>query len=152
MRRNIVAAVALLICVSFSRAAEPNPSERAQALIDKGLAYLKAQQEPDFSWQNESDQPAVTAIVLKAFLGNKKYDAQQPFLEKGFAKLLSYQQPNGGIYKDALANYNTAIAITALSEAKGDKYRPRIDQAIAFIKKLQWNNNPEELAERKPVD
>src|SRR5436190_9477390 len=152
MRRKLIATVAVLMCVSFSRAAETNPNDRAQALIDKGLAYLKAQQKPDFSWQNESDQPAVTAIVLKAFLGDKKTDAQQPFLEKGFAKLLSYQQPNGGIYKNALANYNTSIAITALAEAKGDKYKPQIEQALAFIKKLQWNNNPEELAERKSVD
>src|SRR6266550_8023470 len=103
MRRNFIAALALLTCVSFSRAAETNPNDRAQALIDKGLAYLKAQQKPDFSWQNESDQPAVTAIVLKAFLGDKKTDAQQPFLEKGFAALLGYQKENGGIYKDMLA-------------------------------------------------
>ena len=38
-----------------------------------------------------------------------------PSVKKGYDKLLSYQLENGGIYKDMLASYNTAIAVSALS-------------------------------------
>jgi len=147
------AALLLLPALLWANSAQADDAPaKAQALIDKGLDYLKSQQKKDYSWQGESDQPAVTAIVLKAFLGDKKYDAEQPFLEKSFDKLLSYQQPNGGIYKDMLANYNTAIAVSALAESKEAEYKPQMDKAVAFIKRLQWNNNPEDISERKAVD
>src|SRR3954465_8373865 len=106
MRHSVkmLAIVIGLLLIGAARAADP--SAQAQAAIDKGLEYLKTQQKPDHSWQRESDPPAISAIVLKAFMGDKKYDADQPFLEKGYDTLLSNQKPNGGIYKDMLANYN----------------------------------------------
>src|SRR6476660_493416 len=89
-------------------------SDKAQALIDKGLAYLKTQQQPDGLFQrNEKDQPAVTALALKAFAGSAKDAASDPIVAKGYEGLLRFQKPDGGIYRDALANYNTAIAVSA---------------------------------------
>src|SRR3954469_8299548 len=38
---------------------------KVQATIDRGLAFLKAQQKPDGGWQKENDPPAITAIALK---------------------------------------------------------------------------------------
>src|SRR4051812_26286823 len=58
-------------------------SQQAQALIDRGLAYLKSQQKPDGSWQTEKDPPAITAIVLKAFVQDAKYDASTDFVKRG---------------------------------------------------------------------
>src|SRR4051794_36958282 len=69
-----LAIVALLAVVDHSFADSPAPSDRsdpsakAQALIDKGLDFLKSQQKPGGSWQRENDPPAITAIVLKAFV------------------------------------------------------------------------------------
>ena len=151
MRRIKILLVAIASCVAPLFGAEPGPSERAQLQIDKGLAYLRAQQKPDHSWQRDVDQPAVTAIVLKAFLGDKQYDAGNPIIKDGFERLLTYQQPNGGIYKDMLANYNTAIAVSALAEVRGT-YAPQMEKAVVFLKQLQWNNNPENLVERKTVE
>src|SRR5438067_781014 len=85
----------------------PDPSARAQSLIDKALAFLKSQQQPDGSWQRGAQPPAISAIVLKAFVADPNY-ANDPLVTKGFEKLLSYQKPDGGIYNDMLANYNTA--------------------------------------------
>src|SRR5687767_8693158 len=84
-----------------------DPAARAQALIDKGLAFLKTQQKPDGGWQGEKDPPALTALVLRAFVRAEKYDADTDFVQKGYDKLLTYQVEDGGIYKDLLANYNT---------------------------------------------
>ena len=129
-----------------------DPTAKAQAMIDKGLDYLKTQQKPDHTWQRDSDPPAITAIVLKAFMGDKKYDADQPFLEKGYDALLAFQQPNGGIYKDMLANYNTAIAVSSLAAAKEAEYQEAQNKAVAFLKRLQWSDEPSSDPERKTVD
>lgn len=126
---------------------------QAQAAIDHGLAFLKSQQKPNNTWQRESDPPAITAIVLKAFMGDKKFDADMPFLEKGYAALLSNQKPNGGIYNDMLANYNTAIAVSALAAAKEAEYQDAQNKAVAFLKRLQWSDEvATDTPERKPVD
>ncbi len=143
MKRNPVAVlVALLVALpAFAERADrqSTPATEAQAMITGGLNYLKSQQKPDGSWQNEKDPPAVTAIVLKAFVQSpEEYSAQSDFVRKGYEKLLSYQVESGGIYKDLLANYNTAIAISALSAANDPKFRPQIDKAVAYLKSLQF--------------
>ncbi|MEA2735535.1 MAG: hypothetical protein QOE14_1986, partial [Humisphaera sp.] len=48
------------------------------------------------------------------------------------------QLDSGGIYQDLLANYNTAIAVSALAAAKEPAFKPRMDRAVAFLKVLQW--------------
>ena len=67
-----------------------------------------------------------------------KYDAKTDFVKKGYDKLLSYQLEDGGIYKDLLANYNTAIAVSALAAAENPAFKERIDRAVAYLKGLQW--------------
>src|SRR5262245_45630334 len=101
--RIFLATIAMSIALSPITSHAQAPAEKAQATIDKGLAYLKAQQKPDSSWQNEGEPPAFTAIVLKAFMGDAKHDAEMPFLEKGFENLLKNQKEDGGIYKDSAA-------------------------------------------------
>lgn len=142
----------VLAILSVQTVRADQPADKAQALIDKGLNYLKTQQKSDNTWQRDSDPPAVTAIVLKAFIGDKKYDADQPFLEKGYDALLKFQQPNGGIYKDMLANYNTAIAVSALAAAKEAEYQEAQSKAVAFLKRLQWSDETSSESERKAVD
>ena len=133
--------IGVTVCAATSRAADDPTAERAQELIDRGLEYLKRQQKPDGGWQGENDPPAMTAIVLKAFVQDEKYDAKSDFVKRGYDKLLSYQLEDGGIYKDLLANYNTAIAISALAAAEEPTYRERIDRAVAYLKGLQWTPN-----------
>jgi squalene-hopene/tetraprenyl-beta-curcumene cyclase len=52
-----------------------------------------------------------------------------------------------------LANYNTAIAISALAAAKEAEYQEAQNKAVAFLKRLQWSEDPNAGApERKAVD
>lgn len=135
-------AVALLPVLVAAQAPQPATSGdaavKAQELIDKGLQYLKTQQKPDNSWQGPRDPPGITALVLRAFVNDEKFDANTDFVAKGYEKLLSYQVEDGGIYKDLLANYNTAIAVSALAAADEAKFKPHIDKAVAYLKGLQW--------------
>lgn len=121
-------------------AEESKTEQLAQSTADKALAYLKSKQKPDHSWQDEADPPGVTALVLRAFMSDNKYDADQPFLEQGFDKLLSNQLENGGIYKDALACYNTAIAISALASSQEAEYRKPMLKALDYLRTLQWTD------------
>ncbi len=138
MRRPIAAAVILVLLPSLAAAQESSSIETAQALVDRGLAFLKAQQKPDGGWQGTNDPPAMTAIVLKAFVQDAKFDSSTDFVKRGYDKLLSFQLEDGGIYRDLLANYNTAIAVSALAAADEPSFKPRIDRAIAYLKGLQW--------------
>jgi squalene-hopene/tetraprenyl-beta-curcumene cyclase len=132
----------LIFLTGITRAADSaGASERGQAVIDKSLAYLKSQQQADGGWQLAPAQPpAITALVLRAFVLDPKYKSDADFIKKGYDKLLSYQLENGGIYKDLLANYNTAISISALAAADNPAFKPRIDGAVAYLKSLQWND------------
>ena len=115
-----------------------NVNDRVQYLIDRGLNFLKTQQKEDGGWQRETDPPGVTAIVLRAFVRDEKFPASTPFVKKGYDKLFSYQLDSGGIYQDLLANYNTAIAVSAIAAANEPAYQERMDKAVAFLKQLQW--------------
>src|SRR3984957_342429 len=123
----------------------------ATATVDKGFDYLKSQQKPDNGWQSDGDPPGVTALVLKSFMEDERYDADMPFLDKGFDKLLSFQVANGGIYQDLLANYNTAIAISALAVSKEAEYKPAIVKALAYLRSLQWSDQIEGVPDQLKV-
>src|SRR5688500_10312340 len=130
----------LVLPLPASRANQPDPQARAQALVDKGLDFLKSQQKPDGGWHSEKDPPAITAIVLRAFVQHDAYDAGTDFVKSGYDKLLSYQVESGGIYKDLLANYNTAIAVSALAAAENPAFQPQIEKATNYLKGLQWTD------------
>lgn len=93
--------------------------KEVKASVDKGLAWLKAQQKPSGAWSDEG-APALTALPLWAMAssGSGAYAAE---IEKAAAFLLGKQQPDGGIYVPVpdrpgggLGNYNTAVCLTAL--------------------------------------
>ncbi len=126
-----------VLTAAVALAASP-AEQRAQALIDRGIDYLKTQQKPDGGWQNEKDPPAITAIALRAIVLDEKYDAKTDFVARGYQKLLTFQVENGGIYKDLLANYNTSIAVSALAAADDPAFKAEMDKAVAYLKGLQW--------------
>jgi squalene-hopene/tetraprenyl-beta-curcumene cyclase len=149
--RIITAALVGLIATSSTLAATSSTADKAQAAIDKGLEYLKSQQKPDGTWERPGDPPAISALVLKAFMQDSKYDADQPFLEKGFNQLLSIQKPDGGIFRDLLANYNTAIAVSALAASKEAEYQPQLQRAMEYLRRLQWTDKIDKVPERQQV-
>src|SRR5437588_463879 len=139
MKKSVcIAAILLLSMVGSAIAVIPTPNDnasvtiRGQASIDKSINWLKSQQKSDGGWQKENEPPAMTALVLRAMLQSGKLDAQTPEIKKGFDKLLSYQLDNGGIFKDLLGTYNTAIAITRGPATMADSSTPPATTAKAW--------------------
>lgn len=136
------ACVLAVSSIAFAEAATNDPSQLAQTTADKALDYLKTQQQPDNSWQNDSqgEFPGITALVQRAFLSDSKYDADIPFLDKSFDHLLSVQQPDGGIYVHMLADYNTAICISTLAISQEAEYQAAIHKVLAYLRSTQWSD------------
>ncbi len=111
--------------------------------LDKGLNWLIEKQNPDGSW-SQAEYPALTALVLKAFMGEPsgKYLATKPeFVERGYRYLLGNVQADGGIYSKAvdqpLESYNTAIGMMALLLAREPAFEPTIKRARNYLVSLQ---------------
>lgn len=147
----LVASVACLSFGSIGFAESPAPGGsigiteardaakvKVQSIIDQGLAFLRSKQNENGTWQGEEDPPAITALVLRAFVHEKNYNSKTDFIAKGFEALLKDQRMDGGIYRDLLATYNTSIALTAMADANDPTFRPRMDAAVQYLKDLQW--------------
>src|ERR1700733_5903036 len=148
---RVLIMVVALFSLLVGSAARADTMAIATTTADKAFDYLKTHQQPDYGWQGEVDPPGVTALVLKSFMEDERYDADMPFLDKGFDKLLGYQLANGGIYQDLLANYNTAICISALAVSREAEYKPAIFKALAYLRSLQWTDQIEGVDEKMRV-
>ena len=109
--------------------------------LDKGLDFLKKKQNPDGSWSNP-DFPALTGLVLHGLLNSKKYAEMKKrpkFIQKGLDFITKYAKQDGGIYHEAMPNYNTSICMMALISSKDPKYHPIIKKARNYLPTLQMD-------------
>jgi squalene-hopene/tetraprenyl-beta-curcumene cyclase len=91
--------------------------QEIELAFKRALGFLKTKQNPETNAWGEAEPVAFTALVLSSHLADPSRDpkaALSPELEKGYAFLIKNVQPDGGIYLKARANYNTALALTAL--------------------------------------
>lgn len=98
--------------------------------IDRGLEFLLKTQDEKGWWSTE-DHPALTGLALTAFMGHPRdrYQDLPPALEKGYEFLKENVKPDGRIYRDSMANYNTAIATMAFAVSEVDDYAPIVANA-----------------------
>ena len=112
--------------------------KEAEHSIEFGLKWLEKNQLQDGSWGH---YPAMTALAVTAFLKSPQgytEDNSLPVVQ-GIRFILACQQPDGGIYIDDLAGYNTAIALIALVAAKNPHYDDAIRRARDFLLSLQFD-------------
>jgi squalene-hopene/tetraprenyl-beta-curcumene cyclase len=130
---------AALLPSSLTHAASP---ESIRAAITKGSAFLvEKEQAADGSFSAEVG-PAVTALAVAALVRSGT-PADAPAVKKGLAYLLSFKQPDGGIYAPGspTANYETSIALLALAACNTDgSLDDTIKAAADYMKHLQWDD------------
>ena len=142
-------------------------SQRTEAAVDRGLAFLAATQENDGRWdirrhggQGGHDE-ACTAFALLAFYGRgERHDQDCRYREvvrRGLDWLLNRQDPVSGDLRGPTPQHNSmydhGIASLALVEAYGvtkdQELRPRVIAAIEFMTDSQheeggWRYRPGE--------
>lgn len=113
--------------------------------IDKGLAYLKKEQNADGSWGGKDPlHAAITALPLMAFHGEPqgayRGNDTPEFMKKGYAFLRTLAKPDGGIYNEDFECVNTAIAMMALMGPNDPQDGQLLAKANQFLIKMQNAN------------
>jgi squalene-hopene/tetraprenyl-beta-curcumene cyclase len=138
--------IALPLALVFAWPFLAAPADAADATairgaIAKATAFLEKQQSPDGSFSAEVG-PAVTALAVNA-LARSGSPVDAPAVQKGLAYLLTFKQPDGGIYapESPVSNYETAITMVALAACNKDgRYDKEIKGCEAYVKGLQWDD------------
>ncbi|MDA0254774.1 MAG: terpene cyclase/mutase family protein [Planctomycetota bacterium] len=108
--------------------------------IGRASAFLAEAQADDGSFKADLG-PAVTGLAVTALVRSGT-PAEDPVVQKGLDYLLTFRQPDGGIYSPGapVANYETSIAMLALAACNAEgRLAEEIEGATAFVKKLQWD-------------
>ena len=114
------------------------PTRKAvESAMDRGVRFLRTTQNQDGHWGD----PGISALILNAiFRSPRKYGPEDgPWVRKPLDYLVGCQKPDGGIYIDQLANYNTSVAILALTAHPdvAKKYAQVIEKAKKFVFHIQ---------------
>jgi squalene-hopene/tetraprenyl-beta-curcumene cyclase len=105
-----------------------------QKLVDtmnRGAAYLKAQQKPDGTWENH---PGITAMAAAALLRTPgRREAELKTVDKTLAYLRSLAKPDGGIYVKDIPHYITAVSAMTLAAANLPQDKPLLEKARKYL-------------------
>jgi len=113
-------------------------------VAQKAARFLHGTQDKNGGWSTDKS-PGVTGIALTGLLKSGMATPQDPLGQKALKyieSLVNREQKHiaGKDPKVQLLNYVTSINVMALVEAKQDeKYKAIIGDAVAFLKKLQWD-------------
>jgi squalene-hopene/tetraprenyl-beta-curcumene cyclase len=108
-------------------------------VMNRGISFVASQQNPDGSFGKDVAHPALSAlpiIALQRDPSGKYVGKSAPEgMQKGYAYLRGFAQPDGGIYnKDSgLANYNTSVSLVALAGADDPKDQELLQKARAYV-------------------
>lgn len=107
--------------------------------VGRALRFLDSQQAEDGSFSSHAGT-GPTSMVVSAMLRHGR-NVKHPVVGRGLQFILSNLREDGGIYaeKSIHRNYETALAVVALSDASNGKYQNEIAAADKFLRRLQWD-------------
>jgi len=135
-------AIALIGSIGWATVAQAAPTR--EEVVAKAINYLRSRQAEDGAFAKDTG-PAVTALVAAALLRQGR-TVNDPMVAKALAYVEKFVQDDGGIYQVGSyhRNYETCVAVMALSEANRDgRYDKVLKKADAFLKGLQWDEDEE---------
>lgn len=111
-------------------------------VIDKALRFQLSRQTDSGGWEmmpNVPD-PAVTAMVAQCLIQDPNYGPKHPAVEKAMKFVISFQQPDGGIYSTQIGyrNYTTSVVLMSLSSLKSSSVADQMAGATKYLKDNQW--------------
>lgn len=122
---------------------------KADAMAAKAIAFLRSQQDEKTGGWSVNPQgpnfPAITGLVVTGMLKDPAIDCSDPAVARGVQFMLSYKQPDGGIYDRVLASYNTSICVSALAQCGTEAARGAVRTAIPFLRSLQWSEDSNDM-------
>lgn len=147
-RSMIVAALGAMCLSPAALAIDDAHRLQAERMADRAAAYLASMQDPESGGWNvpkPSEQgvvspalPAITALVVDGLLRDPDASPDDPVIKSGVDYILTWSQPDGGIYDRILPSYNTAIAVSALSRVRSDRATQVMRAGVDFLRGLQW--------------
>lgn len=139
------AVLAALLTLAPARAIDDAHKKKADEIAHKAIAWLRQQQDAKSGgWsipQGGPAYPAITALVVNGMLMEPGIDAKDETVARGVAYILSFRQPDGGIYDRILPSYNTAICVSALSRVDTPEAKAGVKAATDFLKSLQFTEH-----------
>ncbi len=133
-------------------------SRQAQPIIDRAITFLRqAQDEKTGGWSvppagsPQPSLPAITALVINGLLMQPGVTAADPAVKRGVEYILSFAQPDGGIYDGILPSYNTAICLSALARVDTPEAKAAIGPAQNFLRNSQWGTASPAGGKEAPV-
>jgi len=143
MKSSLVIPLLLVAAVAIaSPAANAADQAAVRQAITKASAFLAGCQDAEGSF-NPGLGPGVTALAVTGLVRSGT-PADAPVVRQALTFLLSFRQPDGGIYTagSPVANYETSIVMLALAACNADgRYADEIKAATRFVKKLQWDED-----------
>lgn len=145
MGAGLVAVMSAAWASSPALALDEAHYRKARTMIEKSIEFLRSRQDAETGGWSVSGEgpklPAISGLVLNGLLMERDIDATDPAVARGVEFILSFQQPDGGIYDGILANYNTALCVSALSRVNTAESGAAIEKAIPFLRGLQWSED-----------
>ena len=138
-----LAAIVLTSVLTMTSAAQQELEDRAKAIADRAIEYLRTQQHDSGGWSVRDEGPnfpAVTGLVVTGMLLDPAINAGDADVSEGLSYILTFRQPDGGIYDRVLASYNTSICLSALTLAREElpEAEESVEPAVKFLRQLQW--------------
>lgn len=147
MKRRLFSTAVLALCTLLPQASpaqgDISLKNEVQAAINKGVRYLVSRQNKETGSIGDPDYPAMTALAVMAMRGNPETDQDTltPEAKKAYTWLLANQKEDGGIYVKSLPNYNTSLALTALTMVNGEPWREAAIKARRLVIAGQYDDN-----------
>lgn len=110
----------------------------------KAIDFLRSTQAEDGSWSKDRS-PGITGIILTGLLKSGKVGPYDPMAVRALSYIDSLVNAEDGHLagkgaRVQLKNYVTSVNVMALAAAnREDRYKRVINDAAAFLKKLQWD-------------
>jgi squalene cyclase len=141
----VLGMLAVLSLTPPARAIDAEHEKAGLEAISRGVAFLRTTQNPDGSWTPQPG-PAITAMAVNVMIDSGLVPTDDPQIQKAIGYILSNVQDDGGIHAGILANYNTAICLSALDLVRDrDGMEDIIRNAQDFLRGIQWDGQNDAL-------